>query len=124
MIENALVDGIVMVNPNGITRLLNAAAFMFAASVTLPVRLFIVVNIPASTNPNPAVAKLPPVILPVAETVPVTTTPVVANTATFDVPPMPTVTLPPELTTVTFEVPLLILLDDVETPVSCDPLPK
>ena len=95
---------------------------MLADCVTLPNRLFGVVSIPASTNP--AVAKLPPVMLPVAETTPVTNSPVVANTATFDVPPTPTVTLPPELTTVTFEVPLLILLDDVETPVSCDPLPK
>jgi len=122
MIENALVDGIVMVNPDGITRLLKAAPLVLADCVTLPVRLFGVVSMPASTNP--AVTKLPPVMVPVTETTPVTNSPVVANTATFDVPPMPTVTLPPELTTVTFEVPLLILLDDVETPVSCDPLPK
>ena len=123
MIENALVDGIVMINPDGITRLLKAAPFVLADCVTLPVRLFGVVSIlPASTNPT--LNKLLPVILPVAEIIPVTNSPVVANTATFDVPPMPTVTLPPELTTVTFEVPLLILLDDVETPVSCDPLPK
>ena len=62
--------------------------------------------------------------LPVALINPVTYSPVVANTATFDVPPTPTVTLPPELTTVTFELPLLIFATLVITPVSRAPLPK
>ena len=63
-------------------------------------------------------------ILPLALTTPVTYSPVVANTATFDVPPMPTETLPPELTTVTFELPLLILATLVITPVNNAPLPR
>ena len=70
------------------------------------------------------VLMLPPVMLPVAEINPVTYSPVVAYTATFDVPPTPTAMLPPELTTVTFELPELILLDDVDTPVSKEPLPR
>ena len=65
MIENTLVDGIVMVNPDGITRLKKAAPLVLADCVTLPNRLFGVVSIPASTNP--AVAKLPPVMLPVVK---------------------------------------------------------
>ena len=65
MMENTLVDGIVMVNPDGITRLLKAAPFVLADCVTLPNRLFGVVSIPASTNP--AVAKLPPVMVPVVD---------------------------------------------------------
>ena len=63
-------------------------------------------------------------MLPVAETTPVTYSPVVANTATFDVPPMPTVTLPPELTTVTFDVPKLMFAGLVLTPVNKAPLPN
>ena len=72
----------------------------------------------------PAVTMLPPVTLPDALISPVTYSPVVANTATFDVPPTPTVTLPPELTTVTLLVPLLILATLVITPVNNAPLPK
>ena len=63
-------------------------------------------------------------ILPVALTTPETYSPVVANTATLPVPPMPTATLPPELTTVTFDVPLLILATLVITPVNNAPLPR
>ena len=79
---------------------------------------------------NPPVNKLPPLTLaalmmfPLALIIPVTYSPVVANTATFDVPPIPTVTLPPELTTVTFEVPLLMLATEVITPLRNAPLPK
>ena len=63
-------------------------------------------------------------MFPLAETIPVTYSPVVANTATFDVPPTPTETLPPELTTLTFDVPLTICVGvPVAMPVSCDPLP-
>ena len=71
-----------------------------------------------------AVTILPPVTLPDALILPVTYSPVVANTATLAVPPTPTVTLPPELTTVTLLVPLLMLATDVITPVSKAPLPK
>ena len=73
---------------------------------------------------KPAAFRLPPVTLPVAEIKPVTYSPVVANTATFDVPPMPMATLPPELTTVTLLVPLLMLATEVITPVSNAPLPN
>ena len=72
----------------------------------------------------PAVIKLPPVMLPVAEINPVIYSPVVANTATLLVPSMPIVTLPPELTTVTLLVPLLILATLVITPVNNAPLPS
>ena len=74
---------------------------------------------------NPAVIMLPPVTLPLALIKPVTYSPVVANTATFEVPPMPTETLPPELTTVTFDVPLEIFAPPPppDIPVSKDPLP-
>ena len=65
----------------------------FSADITLELRL------------NPAAFRLSPVILPVALINPVTNSPVVANTATFDVPPTPMATLPPELTTRTFDVP-------------------
>ena len=60
---------------------------------------------------NPPVKMLPPdtlaadIILPLALINPVTYSPVVAKTATFDVPPIPIATLPPELTTRTFDVP-------------------
>ena len=72
----------------------------------------------------PAVVKLPPVIFPVADSNPVTYSPVVANTATLLVPPTPTAMLPPELTTVTFDVPLLMLATLVMTPDKNAPLPK
>ena len=84
----------------------------------------IILPVPDIVPPDPDVNKLPPVMLPVADIKPVTYSPVVANTATFDVPPMPTDTLPPELTTVTFDVPLLILATEVITPVNSAPLPK
>ena len=73
---------------------------------------------------KPAVNKLPPVTLPLADTTPVTYSPVVANTATLATPPTPTAMLPPALTTVTFEFPLLMLATLVITPVSNAPLPR
>ena len=73
---------------------------------------------------NPAVNTLPPVTLPLALNTPVTYSPVVANTATLLVPPTPTEILPPGLTTVTFELPELILATLVITPVSNAPLPR
>jgi hypothetical protein len=69
--------------------------------------------------------KLLPIMLPDALTTPVTYSPVVAYTMTFDVPPMLTLTLPPELATATLDVPLLIdVLEPEAMPVSCEPLPK
>jgi hypothetical protein len=62
---------------------------------------------------NPPVRTLPPVTLPDALKTPVIYSPVVANTATFDVPPIPMATLPPELTTRTFEFPLWILVASI-----------
>ena len=77
---------------------------------TLPLRL------------NPAAFRFPPVMLPLALINPVMYAPVVANTATFDVPPIPMATLPPELTTRTFDVPFCIEVASI--PVSKLPLPK
>ena len=82
------------------------------ADTTLPLRL------------SPAAFRLPPITLPLALIKPVTYSPVVSNTATFDVPPMPMATLPPELTTVTLLVPLLMLATLVITPVNSAPLPR
>ena len=73
---------------------------------------------------GPEVDILPPMILPVADIIPVTYSPEVAHTTTFDVPPTLAVILPPELTTVTFEVPLLILATLVITPLKHAPLPN
>ena len=98
--------------------------------VTVPVALInpAVRKLPPMILPveliNPLVKILPPVTLPLTLATPVMYSPVVANTATFDVPPTPTVTLPPELTTVTFDVPELILATLVITPVKDEPLPK
>jgi hypothetical protein len=50
------------------------------------------------------------VTLPLALIKPVTYCPVVANTATFDVPPIPIVALPPEVAILTLLVPLTMLL--------------
>ena len=104
--------------------LADTEAALTAAVVTKlpPVTLPVVDTDAAETAP--AVTTLPPVTLPLALISPVTYSPVVANTATFDVPPTPTVTLPPELTTVTLLVPLLMLATDVITPVSNAPLPR
>jgi hypothetical protein len=64
------------------------------------------------------------VILPLALMTPVTYSPVVAYTMTFDVPPTLTLMLPPELATATLLVPLLIdVLEPEAMPVSNDPLP-
>ena len=73
---------------------------------------------------KPPVNTLPPVTLPLALTTPVTYAPVLANTATFDVPSTLTVTLALAAAMFTFDVPLLILATDVITPVSNAPLPK
>ena len=61
----------------------------------------------------PPVDKLPAVIVPLALTTPVTYSPVVANTTTFDVPPILTVALPPELLTLTLDVPNWILVASI-----------
>ena len=67
---------------------------------------------------------LPPVMLPVALTTPVTYSPVVANTTTLLTPVIPTVTLA-LAATVTFELPLVIAAPALATiPVSWLPLPK
>ena len=73
----------------------------------------------------PDTIRLPPtVVLPLTLNTPVIYSPVVANTATFDVPPTPTVILQPELTTVTLLVPLLMLEPPpAAIPVSKLPLP-
>ena len=104
------------------------------AAPAVPMLTFLV--LPAGVTPAPilnvALAVVVPmsalapaaVMLPLALNKPVINRPVVANTATFAVPPMLTVTLPPELTTVTFDVPLLILDDVVDTPVNNAPLPN
>ena len=76
--------------------------------------------IPVNNDPLP-IKKLP-VTLPVADTNPVTYCPVVAQTITLPVPPIPTLALPPELTIVTLLVPLLILVP-LPMPVSAAPLP-
>ena len=94
-------------------------------STILPVRLKLpaVVIVPVAEI-RPPVKMLPPVTLPLADINPVINAPVVANTATFAVPPTPTETLPPELTTLTFDVPLTICVGvPVAIPVNCDPLP-
>ena len=77
---------------------ISAEQYRFNALNTLPDKLRLV----AFT--------LLPVILPLTLNNPVTYSPVVANTATFDVPPIPITTLPPELTTRTFDVPFWILV--------------
>ena len=112
---------------------------MFPVAVMLPVALSVIAVMtlaPEMFPPDPLVVMLLAVTLPVADTEPlvlmlpltdsnpVIYSPVVANTATLLVPPMPTVTLPPELTTVTLLVPLLILATLVITPVRLAPLPK
>ena len=71
---------------------------------------------------NPVAFKLPPVMLPLALIKPVTYSPVVAHTMTFDVPATPTVTLE-LLNTNTLLVPLLIFVDVAVMPVNADPLP-
>ena len=65
-----------------------------------------VVNVPVILVPN----RLPPVTLPLALTTPVMYSPVVAKTATLDVPPTLTLTFPPELTTLAFDVPFCMLV--------------
>ena len=73
---------------------------------------------------DPLVSKLPPMILPLTLSKPVTYSPDVANTTTFDVPPTSTVMLPPDVAILIFDVPLLILATEVITPVNKAPLPK
>ena len=70
------------------------------------------VTVPAADT-NPPVNTLPPVTLPLALITPVMNAPVVATTATFDVPPTPIATLPPELTTRTLDVPFDIELEPI-----------
>ena len=86
----------------------------------------VVIKLPPVTLPvavtNPAVVTFPAIALPVTDSNPVTYSPVVANTATFDVPPIPMATLPPELSTLTLLVPFCMLVASM--PVSWLPLPK
>ena len=104
--------------------------------VTLPVEL---INPPVKTLPpvmlavaliNPPVSKLPPdtlaadVMFPLTLNNPVMYSPVVANTATFDVPSTLTVTLALAAAMLTFDVPLLMLATEVITPVKNAPLPR
>ena len=70
------------------------------------------VTVPAELI-NPPVKTLPPVMLPLALITPVTYSPVVAYTATFDVPPTPMATLPPELTTRILLVPFCIEVESM-----------
>ena len=95
------------------------------APVTLPVADMSLANtLPVPlTFPVPN-NTLPPVMVPVALITPVTYSPVVANTATFEVPPTPMAMLPPALSTVTFEFPLLMFATLVITPERKAPLPK
>ena len=54
------------------------------------------------------------VALPLTLKLPVITSPVESNTATFDVPPTLTLTLPPLDATATLEVPLLIVVVSID----------
>ena len=96
-------------------------------AIALPVALSVVeatILAPVILPPDPEVVMFPLVILPVTDNNPVMYSPVVANTATLLVPPIPIATLPPELTTVTLLVPLLMLDTEVITPLRNAPLPK
>ena len=103
--------------------------FTLAAEVILPVAL---IKPPVNTLPpvmlaaevivlvaliRPPVNKLPPVTLPFALNSPVMYSPVVANTATLDVPLTLTVTLALAAAMFTLDVPLLMLATDVIMPV-------
>ena len=95
--------------------------------VTLPPAMFPVTLSALTTfelRLNPPAFKLPPVMLPVALINPVTYSPVVSHTTTFDVPATPTVMLA-LLNTVTFEVPLAMFdpPPPPAIPVSNEPLP-
>ena len=76
---------------------------------------------------NPPVDRLPPVTVPLALIKPVTYSPAVDQTTTFDVPPMVKLALPP-FAVVRFVVPLISanaeLAVPAARPVSCEPLPK
>ena len=63
-------------------------------------------------------------MLPVALSSPVIKAPVVANTATLEVPPMLILALPPDAPISTRLVPLLMLATEVITPVKNEPLPR
>ena len=80
--------------------------------VTVPVELI-----------NPPVNTLAPVMLPLALSKPVIYSPVVANTATFDVPLTLIVTLAFAAPMSTFDVPLVMAFTDVIIPVKQAPLP-
>ena len=117
-----------MLPPVMLALALTVFAVITLAPAILPPEPAPVIKLPPVILPvaeiNPPVNKLPLVMLPLALSTPVTYSPVVANTAMFDVPPTPTETLPPELTTVTLLVPLLMLSTDVITPVNNAPLPR
>ena len=106
---------------------LTIPAVVILPPITLAVALSVVLLTtlaPVILPPDPVVEMLPPVMLPVTDTSPVTYSPVVAHTTTLLVPPIPAVILLPELTTVILLVPLLIFELLVLTPVSNEPLPK
>ena len=73
---------------------------------------------------NPAVRIFPPVILPLPVIVPSILTPVGENTATLPIVLTEIVTLALADAIVTLLFPLLMLLDEVLTPVNKAPLPK
>jgi hypothetical protein len=73
---------------------------------------------------NPAVRIFPPVILPLPVIVPSILTPVGENTATLPIVLTETVTLALADAIITLLFPLLMLLDEVLTPVNKAPLPK
>lgn len=73
---------------------------------------------------NPAVKMLPPIILPLAETNPVTYSPVGANTAMLPTPLTDIVTLAAAAEILTLLLPFITFETEVIIPVSCDPLPS
>jgi hypothetical protein len=109
----------------------SATSFPLPTMATRPAVRFCPTKLPPVILPvavtRPAVFKLPPdtlaadIILPLALSRPVMYSPVVENTATFDVPPTVILALPEAVGMLTSVVPLAILATLI--PVSCDPLP-
>ena len=94
---------------------------MPVADINPPVKMLPPVTLPVELI-NPTVKILPPAMVPLTFDTPVMYCPVVANTATLLVPPIPMDTLPPELTTRTLLVPFC--MEVASMPVSWLPLPK
>ena len=103
---------------------------MKLATLTMFVAITLLALMLAVADIKPPVSKLPPVtlaadvILPDADSNPVTYSPVVANTATLAVPPTPTLILPLAAVTVTLLLPELMLATVVMIPVRLAPLPR